>query len=135
MKNSYIADRRQCRVSTKWQDRDLIWWHWGPLFTNFNVRIFKRVSEGPQVKVCNLRTLERIENLTEVCKDFQFPTVEYPYIGKEKTYKSIRLLMTKYLMAHMKAVIQPTFFYMKTERSFRLRIKIASKLSHLKQTF
>lgn len=107
----------------------------GSFIYQFHIRIFKRVSEGPQVKVCNLRTLERIENLTEVCKDFQFPTVEYPDIGKEKTYKSIRLLMTKYLIAHMKAVIQPTFFYMKTERSFRLRIKIASKLSHLKQTF
>lgn len=117
MKNSYIADRRECRVSTKWQDRDLIWWHWGPLFTNFNVRTFKRVSEGPQVKICHLRILGRIGNLTEVCKDFQFPTVEYPDIGKEKkTYKSIRLLMTKYLMAHMKAVIQPTFFFLHEDR-------------------
>lgn len=67
-------------------------------------------SEGAQAKVCYLRILERIGNLAEVCKDFQFPTFEYPDIGKEKTYRSIRLLMTKYLMAHMKAVIQPTFF-------------------------
>lgn len=39
--------------------------------------------------------LERIGNLTEVCKDFQFPAVEYPDIGKEKNIQKHQIANDK----------------------------------------